>query len=125
MGILNIKEIQMPEFAEDDRLSSWAPQAESTVCWGKGRLAALAVNSRGEGEQARGSGKSCLKRVKFGKDIDALKEYPCCSVSSCWEGSISSGCCSGWEGGSLNIQRQLCPGKCVGQVKGNWLQRGR
>lgn len=38
MGTLNIKEIQMLEFAEDDKLSSWAPQAESTVFWGEGRL---------------------------------------------------------------------------------------
>ncbi|KAF2975097.1 hypothetical protein EK904_004152 [Melospiza melodia maxima] len=38
MGILNIKEIEMPEFAEDDRVSSWAPQAENTLCWGEGRL---------------------------------------------------------------------------------------
>lgn len=38
MGVLNIKEIEMPEFAEDDRLSSWAPQAQRTLCWGEGRL---------------------------------------------------------------------------------------
>lgn len=85
----------MPKFAEDEELSDWVSQADSAACWGEGRLPWQRVVEE-EASKPEAALNPALKGGNLGrKDIDILEKYPCCSIGSCCENSISHGCCEG------------------------------